>query len=192
MSTRTALLDVTARLYADHGWRGTTTRRIADAAGVNEVTIFRQFGSKEALLLEAIRCASRDETMSLLPAEPADVRSELTEWAMQHHRAVSERRGIVRACMAELEDRPELTPSVCEGGLVAFADGVRYLTLARERGLLGHHGSIEAALVMLMNALFMDAMTRDVIPQNHPLSAPEAIEMFIDLILRGLGTTEVA
>ncbi|MCA9723352.1 MAG: helix-turn-helix transcriptional regulator, partial [Gemmatimonadetes bacterium] len=34
MSTRDALLEVTARLFADHGWRGTTTRRIAEAAGV--------------------------------------------------------------------------------------------------------------------------------------------------------------
>ncbi|MEO5797923.1 MAG: helix-turn-helix domain-containing protein, partial [Gemmatimonadales bacterium] len=62
MSTRTSLLDVTARIYSEFGWRGTTTRRIAEAAGVNEVTIFRQFGSKEALLLESIQSASREES----------------------------------------------------------------------------------------------------------------------------------
>ena len=55
MSTKRALLDVTARLFAEHGWRGTTTRRIAEGAGVNEVTLFRLFRSKEALLDEALR-----------------------------------------------------------------------------------------------------------------------------------------
>ena len=190
MSTRDALLDVTARLYADHGWRGTTTRRIAEAAGVNEVTIFRQFGSKESLLLEAIRCASLDASTPVLPAEPRDLRTELVTWARSQHAAIAERRGLVRACLAEIEERPELTPTFCEGGLVAFADGSRYLERARTLGLIGSEGSIEAALVMLMNAIFMDAMTRDIVPQTTTLSATEAIEMFIDLILRALDAQE--
>ena len=65
MATRQSLLDVTAKLYAEHGWLGTTTRRIAEAAGVNEVTLFRQFGSKEGLLLEAITLAARDHAAGL-------------------------------------------------------------------------------------------------------------------------------
>ena len=52
---RHRILNAAARVYALHGWRGATTRRIADEAGVNEVTIFRQFGSKDALLDIAMR-----------------------------------------------------------------------------------------------------------------------------------------
>ena len=70
MATRESLLEVTARLYAEHGWRGTTTRRIAEAAGVNEVTLFRQFGSKESLLLQAIRQASVGQAPATLPDVP--------------------------------------------------------------------------------------------------------------------------
>ena len=93
MSTREALLEVAARLYADHGWRGATTRRIAEAAGVNEVTIFRQFGSKELLLLEAIQSASRDDSATL-PAVPQDLRAELGAWAHSQHHAI--RNGAAR------------------------------------------------------------------------------------------------
>src|ERR1051326_2984409 len=53
MERREELLRAAARVYARHGYRGSTTRRIADEAGVNEVTIFRQFGSKDALIHEA-------------------------------------------------------------------------------------------------------------------------------------------
>ena len=53
--TREQILQAAARLYADHGFRGTTTRAIAEAAGVNEVTLFRIFGSKETLIVEAMR-----------------------------------------------------------------------------------------------------------------------------------------
>ncbi len=192
MSTREALLDVTARLYADHGWRGTTTRRIAEAAGVNEVTIFRQFGSKEALLLEAIHATSTDTPPAQLPTPPRQVRAELTAWALAQHASIYARRGVMRSCLAELDERPELAPTLCEGGVAAFADCTRYLGAARTAGLLGHHGSIEPATVMLMNAVFMDAMTRDIMPPHHPLTVPQVIEMFVDLILRALGAPESA
>jgi len=36
-------------LFANKGYAGTTTRSIAETAGVNEVTLFRHFGSKENL-----------------------------------------------------------------------------------------------------------------------------------------------
>ncbi len=192
MNTRDSLLDVTARLYADHGWRGTTTRRIAEAAGVNEVTIFRQFGSKEALLLEAIQASSSDEPPPSLPTMPGQVRAELTAWALAQHASIAERRGLMRSCLAELDERPELAPTLCEGGVAAFADCTRYLAAARSSGSIGNVGSIEAATVMLMNAVFMDAMTRDIMPPHHPLTVPEVMEMFVDLILRALGAPESA
>jgi len=185
MSTRTCLLDVTARLYSEFGWRGTTTRRIAEAAGVNEVTIFRQFGSKEALLLESIQSVSREESTNHLPVIPVNLRSELVAWALAHHTEISSKRQIIRNCLAEWEEHPELAPVVCEGGMKAFAD-------ARALGLLGSDGSLEAATVMLMNAVFMDAMTRDVGPLSPPHTVTEVVEMFVDLVLRALGAREGA
>lgn len=42
-------------LFAERGFDGTTTRSIATRAGVNEVTIFRIFGSKEDLFRQVAR-----------------------------------------------------------------------------------------------------------------------------------------
>lgn len=190
MATRESLLEVTAKLYAEHGWLGTTTRRIAEAAGVNEVTLFRQFGSKESLLLEAITLASGDHGSVRLPEGPEELRAELTVWALAHHESIREKSGIIRACLAEWEQRPELAPKVCGGGLVAFADLIRYLGIARDRGMIGAEGSVEAAATMLINSIFMDAMTRDVMPGTHPHSASESIESFVDLVLRALASKE--
>jgi AcrR family transcriptional regulator len=50
LENRSRIIEAAARIYAAHGYRGATTRRIAEEAGVNEVTLFRQFGSKSALL----------------------------------------------------------------------------------------------------------------------------------------------
>ena len=49
--TGEAILAAAADLFAERGYRGTTTRAIAQRAGVNEVTLFRRFGSKKGLLV---------------------------------------------------------------------------------------------------------------------------------------------
>ena len=46
MDVREALLKSATKVFAEVGSRGATTRRIAQEAGVNEVTLFRHFQSK--------------------------------------------------------------------------------------------------------------------------------------------------
>ena len=48
--TRERILDAAARTFSLEGIQGATTRQIARKAGVNEVTLFRHFKSKEQLL----------------------------------------------------------------------------------------------------------------------------------------------
>ena len=51
---RLLLLDAARTLFARQDYRGTTTKEIADTAGVLEHLLFRQFGSKAALFNEAV------------------------------------------------------------------------------------------------------------------------------------------
>jgi AcrR family transcriptional regulator len=46
---REQLIKAAMRLFSEQGFHGTTTREIAEAAGVNEAIIFRHFASKEEL-----------------------------------------------------------------------------------------------------------------------------------------------
>ena len=46
---RQQIVDAATELFALQGFRGTTTRQIADTARVNEAIIFRHFGRKEHL-----------------------------------------------------------------------------------------------------------------------------------------------
>ncbi|MGF1517406.1 MAG: TetR/AcrR family transcriptional regulator [Nodosilinea sp.] len=50
ISARQRLVDAAFQLFSSQGVGATTTRQVADLAGVNEVTLFRQFGSKHGLL----------------------------------------------------------------------------------------------------------------------------------------------
>lgn len=51
---RKLLLDAARELFSRQDYRGTTTREIAQAAGVTEHLLFRYFGSKAALFREAL------------------------------------------------------------------------------------------------------------------------------------------
>ncbi len=52
--TRQKLIHAAIELFSTQGVSETTTRQIAEAAAVNEVTLFRQFGNKHGLLLAVI------------------------------------------------------------------------------------------------------------------------------------------
>jgi AcrR family transcriptional regulator len=49
--TRARILAAAKAIYEQNGTRGTTTREVAERAGVNEATLFRHFGNKHALLV---------------------------------------------------------------------------------------------------------------------------------------------
>lgn len=65
-ATRRALLDAARVLFAKDGFDATTVRAVADRAGVNQALLFRYFGNKEGLFVEAVR----GHALDLLTAGP--------------------------------------------------------------------------------------------------------------------------
>ena len=58
--TRSRLLEAAAIAFSRGGYHGTTTAEIAAAAGVSEPTLFKHFGSKQALLTAALTHTAGD------------------------------------------------------------------------------------------------------------------------------------
>ena len=48
------LFGATVTVFAESGYRSTTTQEIAKRAGVNEVTLFRRYGDKASLINAAL------------------------------------------------------------------------------------------------------------------------------------------
>src|SRR5207248_3505729 len=87
MDTRERILQAAGRVYAQYGFRGATTRLIAIEAGVNEVTLFRTFGSKAALFSALMDAHAARASIMELPHDAVDPEREMTEWcaAMLSH-----------------------------------------------------------------------------------------------------------
>lgn len=74
--TRDRILDAALELFGSRGFAGTTTKQIASRAGVNEVTLFRIFRSKQALYVcvfaERSVLPSVEEAVRFDPDTPID------------------------------------------------------------------------------------------------------------------------
>lgn len=190
MPIRDRILEVTARIYAESGYRGTTTRRIAEEAGVNEVTIFRQFGSKDALIHQAIQDAGVDMVWARLPDEPSDPRGELSEWSRAHLAELRKHRSLIRTCMAEIEEHPAVLPPQGSPPARAAQNLCRYLGQLRQQGLAPAAFDPMTASTVLMGTLFADAMGRDIMPDMYCNDPDDAVEQYVRLFLRAIGVSE--
>lgn len=84
--TRTQILDAAERLFAEHGYRGTSVRAITELARANLAAVGYHFGSKAELLaavarraiepINAAQCAGLDRLLARTPDPPV---AELVE-----------------------------------------------------------------------------------------------------------------
>lgn len=187
MSVREQLLDAAVRLYAEAGYRGATTRRIATEAGVNEITLFRHFGSKDALIREAITRADSSDTPQQLPDAPRDPARELKDWARSHIADLRKRRALIRTCMGEIQEHPGIFSTENSPPALAARALSRYLRRLREAGLAKAEFDEVTASTMLMGALFADAMGRDIMGDMYRNDPQQALDEYVRLFLRSIG-----
>lgn len=187
--SRQKLIDAAVAVFGEYGFRGATTRRIAETAGVNEVTLFRLFGSKGALLEEAVRQsqnATAQRADAHLPDEPDNVEAELTAWAREQWRSMRERRAVIRKMMSEVEEHPHISACLTEGWEHIHGAVTKYLERLRARGEIDPDVSIQTAVAVLNGVLFADAMGRDIKRNAYPAERI-AVTEYTKLLLRAVG-----
>lgn len=187
MDTREQILAAATSVFAQHGFRGSTTRRIADAAGVNEVTLFRYFGSKDALLEEAVRLDSKEPLSELLPEVPVDPEAELTRWTEAVREHLHSKRSLIRKCMGEMEERPEMMLCAKQAPVRSTNNLCKYFASLRKHGFTKEEGDPMVAAAMLMGTVFHDAMGREMMPEAMPKPVSRAVPQYVRLLLNGLG-----
>ncbi|MEO5588395.1 MAG: helix-turn-helix domain-containing protein [Gemmatimonadaceae bacterium] len=189
MDTRTTILKAAVEVFSRHGFRGSTTRRIAEAAAVNEVTIFRYFGSKEALLREAIHAPDSGAFSKLLPRDPVNPEKELAGWGAAMVKHLHERKSMIRKCMGEIEERPELSVRAAQTPIRATNELCAYFRRLTELGFTTADFEPTVASSMLIASLFHDAMSREMMPDIFPKPASRAPACYARFVLRAIGMT---
>ena len=191
MISRERILEAAGRVYAKHGFRGATTRLIAIEAGVNEVTLFRTFGSKGALLEAVLGPHGANCEPLVLPQDPKDPEAELTEFVQVSLVRVREMRPLLVHSMGELEERPEAAEFACRGRRLAHDTITGYLRRLQELGMANPHSDVEAAAVMLTGTIMSDAIARSFVPEVYP-PLDEAAGRYVQCFLQMIGVKKNA
>jgi AcrR family transcriptional regulator len=107
--TRTRILKAALRLFARKGYDGTTTRDLAEEAGVAEGTLFRHFTNKKAILVE-VATQGWIEILTDLLTELSEMGSykavaQVMRRRMLHLHANAD---MLRVCFMEAQFHPDL------------------------------------------------------------------------------------
>ncbi|MGA7933512.1 MAG: TetR/AcrR family transcriptional regulator [Kovacikia sp.] len=107
--TRTRILKSALRLFARKGFDGSTTRDLAEAAGVAEGTLFRHFANKKAILVE-VATQGWVEILTDLLTELSEMGSykavaQVMRRRMLHLHANAD---MLRVCFMEAQFHPDL------------------------------------------------------------------------------------
>lgn len=191
-SIRERLLDAAARVYAETGYRGATTRRIAQEAGVNEITLFRHFGSKTTLILEAVRQANLRSDCPAVPASPGEAPTEIRSWVRDELTHLTHLRSIIRTSLGEVEERPEIIPLIGEKPRDVILGLSTYVEQLQREGRADPGIDARAAALSFFGTLFADAMGRDVMPELYHGSLEESANHYATLFLRAIGVADEA
>lgn len=187
MEVRERLLHAARRVFEEAGSRGATTRRIATEAGVNEITLFRHFGSKAALLTQALADASRQPVHTGLPAEPRDPEAELMAWSHAGYAHLRLHAAMIRTTLGELAEAPDAARCVAGPPVQVHTELLQYLQRLRDRGMADGDWEPDAAANLLMGALFADAIARDALPEKYAYPEEAAPEKYVRMFLRAIG-----
>jgi AcrR family transcriptional regulator len=124
LSTREKVMNASLMLFAEKGLEGTTTKMIAAEAGVNEVTLFRIFGNKEALfhavIIELLPVKTIQRTVDFDMEGPLD--AVMVKNAQGVLAVLQENRHIIMMMFGELWRHPELSEPVSQK-VMAFSTG---------------------------------------------------------------------
>jgi AcrR family transcriptional regulator len=184
---RNRILAAAARVYAQYGFRGATTRLIATEAGVNEVTLFRTFGSKAELLQAMLQSQVTGREAPVLPEDVSDPAAALARWCEQIMEYIRSHAHFIRKTIAEAEERPDAACVACEGPSMAGVSLALYVERLKQAGLADADSDTETAVSMFMSAMFGDALYREVMPKAFPQPLEAAADRYVNVFLRAVG-----
>ncbi len=107
--TRTRILKSALRLFAKLGYDGTTTRELAESAGIAEGTLFRYFPNKKAILIE-VATQGWVEILTDLLTELSEMGSYKAVAQVMRRRMLNLHKNadMLKVCFMEAQFHPEL------------------------------------------------------------------------------------
>jgi AcrR family transcriptional regulator len=183
--TRNRIFHATRQLLAKKGRRGTTTREIADLAAVNEATIFRHFGNKDALIEACVLhyCPAGD-LAQLLPTLSGDLREDLRQIAQLMSDRMENLRDLIIATFMEEDQWAEAGSAAWRVPTMIKQAVTEYFARRVESGDIDCDPVLMARL--FMGSIFAYVIGRKRLPLQAEYTLDQVIDFNISVFLDGI------
>ncbi len=189
--TRERILIAAREVMARKGKRGATTREIAEAAGVNEATLFRHFGNKDALIIAVAKHSCGDVVLrDVISSLHGTLDEELFTIAEAMTERMESMVDMMRWSLVEHDYENNVfaqetwRPQTAIRGVVT-----QYMAARIEDGRL--RGNPEELAAVFMGMMFVRVIARDKFPDQRIFTDTDyALRQFIDVFLNGVRSNE--
>jgi AcrR family transcriptional regulator len=186
--SRERLLEAASRVFAQAGLRGATTRGIAEAAGVNEITLFRLFGTKERLLAAVLERAATVQADALADDQlwTGELERDLRRYAELFNAVLEQNEHLIRTLIGEARRYPEQARQlIFEAVQSSRKCFIAYLDAAAKRGAIRPDVDVAAAGDAFTGMLLSGMLRR---PNQRKLgySSETYVSSCVEIFVRGI------
>lgn len=133
--TRQRIIEAALQLFGEIGYTRATTRAIAQTAGVNEVTVFRHFGSKKNLLVACIQAGNQRGFAQLFEEHlSGDYVADIRMMARLQMALTRQNFDLLRLLLCDAQTLPELKEVLAGGAADNHARLTEYFRKQIESG----------------------------------------------------------
>lgn len=187
--TQTRILKAARKLFARRGYDGTTTKDLAQEAGVAEGTLFRHFETKKAILIE-VATQGWIEILTDLLTELSEMASYKAIAQVMRKRMLNlhQNADLLRVCFMEAQFHPELSEKIQSDVIVKMTDVAEaFFETAMDQGIYRRMNPRIVAQIFL-GMFTIAGFSRDTITPGDasPQAMLEMAEGMADIFLNGV------
>lgn len=150
------------QVVSSRGYSGSTTKQLADAANISEVTLFRKYGSKAQLVKQAISFILEQTDFATAARYTGNIETDLLNIVQAYQESAVKHGLFFVTLFSEVSRHPELVSSI-EGPLTIFHSIVELITSYQAEGKL-HREHPSLTVAALLGPLVYTSMMRNVMP----------------------------
>lgn len=185
--TRQRILQAAAMVFAEKGYARATTRSLAAAAGVNEVTLFRHFGNKQNLFAAVMNQFGGPALSTAMEMElGGDYRKNLTMVGTRLLQLLLERKDALRLMLCEATHFPEVQAVMVQNPRRIRRMLAAYLQQQIEQGRVRpmHPEAMAQAFTgMLFSYAIVEGFFEDTLEPD--LAIEDLVAQFVDIFVEG-------
>ena len=155
------------QVVAEFGYSGATTKQMAGAASISEMTLFRKYGNKAELVKQAIAYIVEETDFASAADYTGDVHADLQR-VVQVYQETAEKYGVfIFALFADLTRHPELIDSMVEPFSIFQSIGA-LIARYQDDGVLIREYPLHAVATLLGPLMYIETIRREKLDRQLP------------------------